>query len=78
MTRRTARLTTGISLLVILVLGVVALVTPLAGRGNRNTFVAYFANTNGLYAGDEIRILGVAVGTVEAIEQAARAMRGGG
>jgi len=67
-TRRTARLTTGISLLVILVLGVVALVTPLAGRGNRNTFVAYFANTNGLYAGDEIRILGVAVGTVEAIE----------
>lgn len=68
MTRRTARLTTGISLLVILVLGVVALVTPLAGRGNRNTFVAYFANTNGLYAGDEIRILGVAVGTVEAIE----------
>lgn len=33
-----------------------------------NTYVAYFANANGLYAGDEVRILGVAVGTVEAIE----------
>ena len=68
MTRRTARLVTGISLMVILVLGVAALVTPLTRNGNRNTFVAYFANTNGLYTGDEIRILGVAVGTVEAIE----------
>lgn len=35
---------------------------------SRNTYVAYFANTNGLYTGDEVRILGVAVGTVEAID----------
>lgn len=34
----------------------------------RNTYVAYFTNTNGLYAGDDIRILGVTVGTVEKIE----------
>ena len=34
----------------------------------RNSFTAYFANTNGLYSGDEVRILGVAVGTVETIE----------
>jgi len=34
----------------------------------RDTFVAFFANTNGLYTGDEVRILGVAVGTVEKIE----------
>lgn len=34
----------------------------------RTTFVAYFANTNGLYTGDEVRILGVAVGTIEKIE----------
>ena len=35
---------------------------------NRDTFVAYFANTNGLYTGDEVRILGVAVGTVDEID----------
>lgn len=34
----------------------------------RSTFVAYFANTNGLYAGDEVRILGVAVGTIDRID----------
>ncbi len=34
----------------------------------RNTYVAYFANTNGLYTGDEVRILGVAVGTIDRIE----------
>lgn len=34
----------------------------------KHVYTAYFANTNGLYAGDEIRILGVAVGTVERIE----------
>src|SRR5262249_36486009 len=33
-----------------------------------NTFIAYFANANGLYTGDEVRILGVAVGTVDAID----------
>ena len=37
-------------------------------HAKRNTFVAYFANTNGLYTGDEVRILGVAVGTIEKIE----------
>lgn len=36
--------------------------------GTRNIYVAYFANTNGLYTGDDIRILGVTVGTVEKIE----------
>ena len=34
----------------------------------KDTFVAYFANANGLYTGDEVRILGVAVGTVDKIE----------
>lgn len=37
-------------------------------RTGRASYVAYFANTNGLYTGDEVRILGVAVGTVERIE----------
>ncbi|MCV6977516.1 virulence factor Mce family protein [Mycobacterium bourgelatii] len=33
-----------------------------------NTYSAYFQNANGLFVGDEIRILGVAVGTVDKIE----------
>jgi phospholipid/cholesterol/gamma-HCH transport system substrate-binding protein len=35
---------------------------------SRNTYVAYFVNTNGLYTGDDIRILGVTVGSVDKIE----------
>ena len=42
--------------------------TPWWNSVARNTYVAYFANTNGLYTSDEVRILGVAVGTVEKIE----------
>jgi phospholipid/cholesterol/gamma-HCH transport system substrate-binding protein len=34
----------------------------------KNTYSAYFVNANGLFAGDEIRILGVGVGTVDRIE----------
>ncbi len=37
-------------------------------RSRTDTFTAFFANTNRLYTGDEVRILGVAVGTVERIE----------
>lgn len=39
-----------------------------SGHTRRTSYVAYFANTNGLYTGDEVRILGVAVGTVDRIE----------
>jgi phospholipid/cholesterol/gamma-HCH transport system substrate-binding protein len=34
----------------------------------RTHIVAYFDNTNGLFRGDEVRILGVAVGAIETIE----------
>ena len=34
----------------------------------RNHIVGYFANSNGLYAGDEVRILGVPVGKIDKIE----------
>ena len=44
------------------------MVTPWWKQVSRNTYVAYFTNTNGVYTGDEIRILGVAVGTVEKID----------
>ncbi|ORW74163.1 mammalian cell entry protein [Mycobacterium sherrisii] len=41
---------------------------------NRTHIVAYFDNSNGLFTGDEVRILGVPVGRIDAIEpQATRA-----
>ncbi|AKK29357.1 MCE family protein [Mycobacterium sp. EPa45] len=66
--RRTAQIVTGIALAATLVLGILVVATPWGNHVARNTYVAYFANTNGLYTGDEIRILGVAVGTVDKIE----------
>lgn len=66
--RRAVRIVTGISLLTVLAVAVTVVATPWWRQVARNTYVAYFANTNGLYTGDEIRILGVAVGTVERIE----------
>lgn len=60
------RLGTAITLIVTLIAGIGILVGT--GEGNRKTYIAYFQNTNGLYAGDEVRILGVAVGTVDKIE----------
>ena len=39
-----------------------------AHRANRTTVVAYFDNSNGIFAGDEVRILGVPVGKIDKIE----------
>ncbi|GAY14386.1 MCE family protein [Mycobacterium sp. shizuoka-1] len=66
--RRIVRLATAISLLATLAVAITLVATPWGHTVARNTYVAYFANTNGLYTGDEIRILGVAVGTVDKIE----------
>ena len=38
------------------------------GQGARTTVVGYFANSNGVFPGDDVRILGVPVGKVEKIE----------
>lgn len=65
---RAVRITTLVSLVVTLVVGITVVATPWWKHLSRNTYVAYFANTNGLYTGDEVRILGVAVGTVEQID----------
>ena len=64
--RSLLRIATAITLMCTLVLAIALLAGPWHPR--RNVFVAYFANTNGLYTGDEVRILGVAVGTVDKIE----------
>jgi phospholipid/cholesterol/gamma-HCH transport system substrate-binding protein len=68
MSIRTARIGLAASLAVILVLAVTVVATPWWKPAHTDTFVAYLANTNGLYTGDEVRILGVAVGTVDKIE----------
>jgi phospholipid/cholesterol/gamma-HCH transport system substrate-binding protein len=65
---RALRMATAITLVVTLAVALTVLATPWWKSVARNTYVAYFANTNGLYTGDEVRILGVAVGTVERID----------
>lgn len=65
---RLLRIATAITLVVTLVVAVTVVATPWWRNVGKTTYVAYFANANGLYTGDEIRILGVAVGTVDRIE----------
>ena len=65
---RVVRIATGASLVVILAVGDHGGGHPMVEGVNKDIFAAYFANANGLYTGDEVRILGVAVGTVEAID----------
>ncbi|GAY13998.1 MCE family protein [Mycobacterium sp. shizuoka-1] len=54
-------------LAVLLVAAVVDLVMS-AGTAGRRTVVGYFANSNGIFVGDEVRILGVPVGKISRIE----------
>ena len=66
--RRVARIATAVSLLSILAVAISVVAHP-GGIASRATPTRQnFANTNGLYTGDEVRILGVAVGTIERIE----------
>lgn len=53
-------------LLVLALLIGVLIFTPAFGRGD-NTVVAYFSSSSGLYAGDEVRVLGVKVGKVKSV-----------
>lgn len=68
MTRRTLRRVTAISLAVTLVVASFLVARKLWNDVEKNTYSAYFAEANGLFVGDEIRILGVAVGVVDKIE----------
>ncbi|UXA11567.1 MCE family protein [Mycobacterium sp. SMC-8] len=56
-----------VALLVILVVGIV-LVTRHTETSARVHVTGFFANSNGIYPGDEVRILGVPVGKIESIE----------
>ncbi|MDZ4267462.1 MAG: MCE family protein [Mycobacterium sp.] len=64
---RTARTLLGVALAVILVGGAIVLLRN-TENVNRTHAVAYFENSNGIYAGDDVRIVGVPVGRIESIE----------
>jgi phospholipid/cholesterol/gamma-HCH transport system substrate-binding protein len=64
---RNARMAVVVLLVVVLV-GGVATVLRASMSLNRTHLIVYFANTNGVFVGDEVRILGVPVGKIDAIE----------
>ncbi|GJF16014.1 Mce family protein Mce3D [Mycolicibacterium cyprinidarum] len=55
------------ALVVLLVVGVAVLIRT-TDKVNRINVVAYFDNSNGIYVGDDVRILGVPVGGISSIE----------
>ncbi len=67
MTIRRWRIGLAAALALVLLAGIALLARP-GGHGHQTTVTAYFDNTNGMFVGDEVRILGVAVGTINAIE----------
>jgi phospholipid/cholesterol/gamma-HCH transport system substrate-binding protein len=68
MGRRNLQILTAISLAVTLVVASFLVGKKLWKDVEKNTYSAYFTEANGLFIGDEIRILGVAVGVVDKIE----------
>ncbi|MGE0781282.1 MCE family protein [Mycolicibacterium sp.] len=56
------------TLVLLLVAGVAVVAGGSWNSVGKTRIVAYFDNSDGLFAGDEVRILGVAVGEVESIE----------
>jgi phospholipid/cholesterol/gamma-HCH transport system substrate-binding protein len=67
MRSRNARVGLAVVLALALVGGTVVALRSLS-KMDRTHIVAYFDNSNGLFRGDEVRILGVPVGAVDAIE----------
>src|SRR5258705_9947335 len=67
MRRLMSRTTLAAALFVVMVLGVIVGVRA-TGQGARTMVVGYFDNSTGVFAGDDVRILGVPVGKVEKIE----------
>lgn len=67
MSSRNAKIGLAVVLVVVLVGGILAVVLPASGVGQTHV-TGYFANSTGLYNGDDVVILGVRVGKVEKIE----------
>lgn len=66
--RGTLRKATAATLILTLVVASFLVADKLWKDVEKNTYSAYFTEANGLFVGDEIRILGVAVGVVDKIE----------
>ncbi|WP_102143335.1 MCE family protein [Mycobacterium hubeiense] len=66
-TARNARIGLAAVLVVSLIAALIVVVHPSAGV-RRVHVVGYFANSNGIFVGDEVRILGVPVGKIDKIE----------
>jgi phospholipid/cholesterol/gamma-HCH transport system substrate-binding protein len=66
-TSRNAKIGVAIALVLVLIGGIVTMVGMASGLGRTNV-VGYFANSTGIYNGDDVVILGVPVGKVEKIE----------
>ena len=64
---RYPKIALAVALVAILIAGIVA-VNGMVDTANRTRITAYFVNTNGLFVGDEVRILGVPVGKIDTIE----------
>ena len=67
MSTRKRRLGLAAVLVVTLITGLVVILRDGAGVG-RTHLVAYFDNSNGIFVGDEVRIVGVPVGVIDKIE----------
>ncbi len=74
MKSRGLRIGTAVALVLLLAAGTTLLVRDGLAL-NRFHVVAYFDNSNGLFAGDEVRILGVPVGRIESIEPQAQRVK---
>ncbi|OBI85232.1 MCE family protein [Mycobacterium asiaticum] len=66
--RNVLRTVTAVSLIVTLLGASFIVGKKLWKEVDKNTYSAYFPHANGLFAGDEVRILGVGVGTIDKIE----------
>ncbi len=64
---RNLRTWVGLVLVLLLVAGVATLVRT-TDKVNRVNVVAYFENSNGIYVGDDVRVLGVPVGKITSID----------
>lgn len=67
MTRCNARIGLAAALVVALIAGIAVVVRD-GGAIGRTNLVAYFDNSNGIFVGDEVRIVGVPVGEIDKIE----------
>lgn len=65
---KATRIGMGVGLVVALIVGVVLVALRPNALRPKTMVTAYFDNSNGIYAGDEVRVLGVPVGKIVSIE----------